>query len=81
MIVVYVLVLVAITIFLSSIVPVSQYLYYKFVKRGISSTHYCFSENLFNCYLNEDGCSVNSVINNRDEMEELWKKEIECSLP
>jgi hypothetical protein len=80
MIVLYILAPIAATIFLASIIPLSQYFYYTYIKKGGHSIRYYLSENLFNRHLNENPNMVR-VINNRDDMSKLWEKEIAHKLP
>lgn len=80
MVFLYVLALVAIIVCLACVVPIAQYLYYTFARTDDHSIRYCFSRNLFDRHLNESHNCIR-VINNRDEMDNLWEKEMMCKLP
>lgn len=68
--------------FFSCIVPISQYLYFHFIKKDKCSIKYYFSEYLFDNHMQYDvGLNDARVINNSHELEKLWKIEMSHDLP
>lgn len=68
--------------FLACIVPMSQYIYWRFVKKDKCLIKYYFSEHLFNTHLNNGIRSDEiKVLNNRQELSKLWDEEMSHTLP
>ena len=68
--------------FFASIVPIAQYIYYRFVKKDDCSIKYYFSEYIFDNHMRHDiGINDVRVINNRKELSKLWEIEMAHDLP
>jgi hypothetical protein len=65
------------TIFLASIVPICQYIYYTYIRKETAKINYDFSEELFDRHLSCPVC----IINNRKDLGKLWEEELQHELP
>lgn len=77
----YLLLMVGGTVACASVVPVCQYLYARFVNKETYNIRYYFSQNLFDVHINQYDVPMCCVINNREELAEMWKKEMRYELP
>ena len=82
MIAFYIFGIIAAIVLCACVVPFAQYLYARFVQHDSSSIHYYFSPELFDRHMIQDlGLESVSIINNRDEMQHLWERELKYILP
>ena len=65
------------TIFLASIIPICQYIYYTYICKETTKINYYFSDELFDRHLSCPVC----IINNRKDLEKLWEEELQHELP
>ncbi len=64
-------------IFLASIIPICQYIYYTYIRKETTKINYYFSEELFDRHLD---CPV-LVTNNRKDLGKLWEEELQHEFP
>ena len=78
----YLIGIIAVIIFLASVFPISQCIYYRLIHTEETTHRYLFSEDLFDRHMSYDiGLNDVRVIHNRNEMEELMKQEMARKLP
>ena len=65
------------TIFLASIIPICQYIYYTYICKETTKINYYFSEELFDRHLS---CPIR-MTNNRKDLGKLWEEELQHELP
>ena len=77
MVAVYVFSCIFATIFLASITPICQYIYYTYIRKETTKINYYFSEELFDRHLS---CPIR-MTNNRKDLGKLWEEELQHKLP
>ena len=77
MVALYIFACIFATIFLASIVPICQYIYYTYIRKETIKINYYFSEELFDRHL---GCPV-FITNNKKDLGKLWEEELQHKLP
>ena len=75
---IYILVCIAITILLASVVPLCQYIYYTYVYKESSPLKYLFSDDLYNRHLNGN---IRYFANNKRSLDDMWREELKHELP
>ena len=82
MIAFYVFCIIVAIILCVCIVPFAQYLYARFVQHDSNPIHYYFFPELFDRHMIQDlGLESVNIINNREEMQHLWERELKYMLP
>lgn len=76
----YLFAMIMIIAFVASIVPMCQYVYFRFIKRR---NVYLFPEKLYDTHFNYKNLPTPAirVIQSRDEIAKLWEKEMKYQLP
>ena len=78
----YLIGIIAAIIFLASVFPVSQCIYYKLIHKEEMTHRYLFSEDLFDRHMSYDiGLNDIRVIHNRSELDRLIEIEMGNKLP
>ena len=78
----YLIGIIAVIIFLASVFPISQCVYYKLIHKEEMNHRYLFSEDLFDRHMSYDiGLNDIRVIHNRSELDRLIEIEMGNKLP
>lgn len=80
----YLILMIGGTVVCASVIPFCQYLYHRFVNKETYNICYYFSQELFDIYLNQYDIHPSlmcRVINNREELADMWEKEMKKKLP
>lgn len=80
----YLLLMVGGTIVCASAFPFFEYLHHRFVNKKTYNIRHYFSQELFDMHLNQYDIQPSfrgRVINNREELANMWEKEFQKNLP
>jgi hypothetical protein len=81
----YILTMIGTTVVLASVIPIFQYFYVKYVVRNSLPVTYYFSRELFDTHLTQGPIrvrtSMSREIKTREELDEMWKEELQYNLP
>lgn len=80
----YLLLMVVGIVVCASAFPFFEYLYHRFVNKKTYNIRYYFSQELFDIHLNQYDIQPSlkcRVINNREELEDMWEQESQKNLP